>query len=155
MSDYYFKIWSTIEIFDELDKIKVDDSLYNTDEIETFKTYDEAMNAGQEVLDGLNGGRAFNKALETAEITVERVPFYPDKITPQNIRQAYEQLESDKLSEKADGNYNSASEIDRMMQNLLQKMTQEQRSWCLDDHSEIPSETFKEIMEKIKEQEQG
>ena len=155
MTKYYFVIESTIEVKDHSDNIKIGDNLYSTAEVDLYDTFDQAMHAGHEVLRGLDGGRAFNKALETAEITVEPVPFYPDKITPQNIRQAYQQLENDKLFEEAEGNYSIASEVDRMMQDLLQKMTPEQRSWCLDDHAEIPSKTFKEMWVKINEQEQN
>ena len=71
MTKYYFVIESTIEVKDHSDNIKVGDNLYNTDEVELYDTFDQAMDAGHEVLRGLDGGRAYNKALETSEIYVE------------------------------------------------------------------------------------
>ena len=71
MTKYYFMIKSTIDIKDHSDNIKVGDNLYNTDEVELYDTFDQAMDAGHEVLRGLYGGRAYNKALETSEIYVE------------------------------------------------------------------------------------
>ena len=71
MTKYYFVIKSTIEVKDHSDNIKVGDNLYNTDEVELYDTFDQAMDAGHEVLRGLDGGRAYNKALETSEIYVE------------------------------------------------------------------------------------
>ena len=71
MTKYYFVIKSTIDIKDHSDNIKVGDNLYNTDEVKLYDTFDQAMDAGHELLSGLNGGRAYNKALETCEIYVE------------------------------------------------------------------------------------
>ena len=71
MTKYYFVIKSTIEVKDHSDNIKVGDNLYNTDEVELYDTFDQAMDAGHDVLRGLDGGRAYNKALETSEIYVE------------------------------------------------------------------------------------
>lgn len=71
MTKYYFVIKSTIEVKDHSDNIKVGTSLYNTDEVDLFNTFDEAMDAGHEVLRGLDGGRAYNNALRTCEIYVE------------------------------------------------------------------------------------
>ena len=77
---YNFVIKSTIDIADESDNIKAGETIYNTDEAEIYDTFDEAMDAGHQVLLGLDGGRAFNKALETAEITVEKSKW--EEITP-------------------------------------------------------------------------
>ena len=71
MTKYYFVIKSTIDIKDHSDNIKAGETIYNTDEVDLFDTFDEAMDAGHEVLRGLDGGRAFNQALETCEIYVE------------------------------------------------------------------------------------
>ena len=71
MTKYYFVIKSTIDIADESDNIKAGETIYNTDEVEIYDTFDEAADAGHDVLRGLDGGRAFNKALETCEIYVE------------------------------------------------------------------------------------
>jgi len=146
MTRYYFEIISTIDTSDHSDKIKAGDVLYGLDEdTEFFATEKEAIDEGDKILVGLDGGGAFNLALESAEVIAKK----------QNIRMEYLDLENDQKEELAAGNFGFAKEIDRMMQELLQKMTAEQRSWVLDDHAEIPNTTFKEMMEKIKEQEQS
>ena len=72
---YTFKIVSTIETKDFSDTIKVGDSLYQVydDELEIFDKKDEAGDAGQAILAGLDGGRSYNLALESAKIIVEPV----------------------------------------------------------------------------------
>ena len=74
MSKYYFQIISKIEAHDYSDKIKVGDSLYDVpdDEREFYFSYDQALEAGQKVLNGLDGGRAFNLARDSAEIEVAK-----------------------------------------------------------------------------------
>tara|TARA_R100000995_G_scaffold36864_1_gene16828 strand:+ start:497 stop:913 length:417 start_codon:yes stop_codon:yes gene_type:complete len=72
---YTFKIVSTIKTKDFSDTIKVGDSLYQMydDELELFDTKDEAYDAGQEILVGLDGGNAYNLALESAQIHIRQV----------------------------------------------------------------------------------
>ena len=67
---YKFEIISTIDANDHSDKISIGDDLYlvDDDELELFETADEAYEAGKAVLNGLDGGRAYNLALETADV---------------------------------------------------------------------------------------
>lgn len=64
-----------IEIEDYQDKIKAGDNLYNIpqDEIQYFCLPHEAYEAGQRVLNGLDGGKAYNLALKSAHINVKPV----------------------------------------------------------------------------------
>ena len=75
-----------------------------------------------------------------------------DKPVIKNIREKYAELEQMKDSALADGDRREAKHYDDMMQQLLTKMTSEQRSWCLDDFSEIP-DIYKKTWETIKKQE--
>jgi hypothetical protein len=66
---YRFKITSTITVKDHSDTINPGDVLYGDQDL--FPTPEYAMGAGFQVLKGLDGGRAYRKALETCEISVE------------------------------------------------------------------------------------
>ena len=66
---YTFRMVSTIDIKDEGETIRKGDSLYFDGEVYTSR--DEAYSAGQHVLTGLDGGRAYNKALESASLVTE------------------------------------------------------------------------------------
>ena len=69
MAKYYFEIISTIDTSDHSDKIKIGDALYGLHEdSEFFATEKEAVDEGHRILVGLDGGRAFNLALESAEV---------------------------------------------------------------------------------------
>ena len=72
---YTFNIVSTIETKDFSDTIKVGDLLYqmHDDELEIFDTKDEAIEAGEAILAGLDGGNAYNLALESAQIHIRQV----------------------------------------------------------------------------------
>lgn len=65
---FTYRILSTIEVSDHTDKIEPGHSLYNVDDPDLFETEDEAVRAGQAVLAGLDGGKAYNLALESAEV---------------------------------------------------------------------------------------
>ncbi len=67
---YRFKITSTITVKDHSDTINPGDVLYGDYEY-LFPTPEYAMRVGFQVLKGLDGGRAYRKALETCEISVE------------------------------------------------------------------------------------
>jgi hypothetical protein len=67
---FIYEIKSTIDAKDSQETINVGDSLYTVDRPDSFGTKDQAYEAGLDVLNGLDGGRAYNKALETAEIQV-------------------------------------------------------------------------------------
>jgi|TARA_R110000823_G_scaffold224315_3_gene352342 hypothetical protein len=71
----------------------------------------------------------------------------------ESIRFLYCDIESEFSAAKADGDKIEIKHWRERMDTLLQKMTPEQRSWCLDEHDQIPSETFAAMMLKIKEQE--
>jgi predicted ester cyclase len=79
--------------------------------------------------------------------------FNGKEITIKNIRETFLQVEEMYLSAKADGERDEMECWDNMMQKLLAQMTAAQRSWCLDDFSEIPA-VYKEILATIKKQEQ-
>lgn len=69
MTKYYFEIISTIDTSDHSDKIKIGDALYGLDEdSEFFATEKEAIDEGYKILVGLDGNRAYNLALESAEV---------------------------------------------------------------------------------------
>jgi len=67
---YSFQIVSTIETRDHSDQIDIGDSLYNVESPDFYSTESEAELAGRAVLNGLDGGGAYNLALETAEIMI-------------------------------------------------------------------------------------
>jgi len=67
---YSYKILSTIETQDHSDKINIGDNLYNADDLDLFETEAEASAAGHAVLNGLDGGRAYNLALASADILI-------------------------------------------------------------------------------------
>jgi len=67
---FVYEIISTIDAKDGQERINIGDSLYTVDKPDLFDTRDQANDAGLAVLNGLDGGRAYNKALETAEIQV-------------------------------------------------------------------------------------
>ena len=61
--EYSFKIVSTIETHDHSDKINIGDSLYNVEMPDCYSTEAEAKSAGWAILNGLDGGGAYNLAL--------------------------------------------------------------------------------------------
>ena len=64
---YKYKIISTIEVTDEGDDIRPGDLLYDgSDHI--FVTAAAAIAAGETVLTGIDGGRAFNAARDSADV---------------------------------------------------------------------------------------
>jgi hypothetical protein len=67
---YSFKITADISAKDEGDTIRPGDSLYEDGKV--YSSRDEAYSAGQHVLTGLDGGRAFRLALESSSIVIER-----------------------------------------------------------------------------------
>jgi len=69
---YSFQIVSTIETRDHSDQIDIGDSLYNVEVRmqDCYSTEAEAESAGWAILTGLDGDRAYNLALETAEIII-------------------------------------------------------------------------------------
>jgi hypothetical protein len=75
-----------------------------------------------------------------------------DNITIKNIRKAYMQREAEYEGAKADKDRSDMKHWYEEMQDLLGKMTPDQRSWCMDDFDEIP-ERFKKVMAKVKEEE--
>ena len=66
---YNLKIQSTIQIADHSDNIKIGATLYT----DSFDTAAEAQEAGDRVVQGLDGGRAFNLALESSKTIIERL----------------------------------------------------------------------------------
>lgn len=70
---FTFKILSTIQTEDHSDKIDVGDTLYAGDEDERFQTEAEAISAGEHVLTGLSGHRAFDLARDSAEVVAVTV----------------------------------------------------------------------------------
>lgn len=69
MTKYTYHILSTIDVCDWSEKIEPGKTLYSEDE-KVFSTPEEAEAAAKTALAGLSGGRAYNKALESAEIQV-------------------------------------------------------------------------------------
>ena len=67
---YNFKILSTIDTSDFSDKIRVGDDLYASQEFENdlYDTKNEAIEAGYELMTGLDGGKAYNLALNSADV---------------------------------------------------------------------------------------
>ena len=72
---FSYKIISTIQISDHADKIDIGDELYGPSTVIDpepgefeFKTATAAEAAAQTILNGLDGGRAFNLARDSAEI---------------------------------------------------------------------------------------
>ena len=86
------------------------------------------------------------------DTTRKTMEFNGKEITVKNIRETFVQVEEMYLSAKADGERDEMECWDNMMQKLLTRMTAEQRSWCLDDFSEIPT-AQKEVLAAIKKQE--
>ena len=70
---FTFNIRSTIHSVDHSDKILVGDVLYFSDEDERFATIEAAEDAGIAVLNGLDGGRAFNAARDCAVVVAVAV----------------------------------------------------------------------------------
>jgi hypothetical protein len=65
---YSFNILATTQISDESQKIFVNDILYESDGM--FETEDKAQRAAEAVLIGLDGSKAYNRALESADIEI-------------------------------------------------------------------------------------
>lgn len=82
----------------------------------------------------------------------KKMEFGGKEITVKNIRETFIEVEEMYLSAKADGERDEIECWDNMMQELLTRMTAEQRSWCLDDFSEIPT-AHKEVLAAIKKDE--
>jgi len=73
---YTYQIKSTIDICDFSDTIAPGDIIYEgeqTDENDIFETAFEAIEYGQKVLNGLSGGRAYDKARDSAIIEAVEV----------------------------------------------------------------------------------
>tara|TARA_R110002051_G_scaffold144303_4_gene217218 strand:- start:68 stop:523 length:456 start_codon:yes stop_codon:yes gene_type:complete len=66
---FVYSIVSTSHISDSSEKITFGDVLYQSNG-EEYETEHEAQKAAEAVLIGLDGGKAFNRALESAEIEV-------------------------------------------------------------------------------------
>ena len=66
---FEYSIVSTTQISDSSEKITEGDVLYQSNG-EEYETEHEAQKAAEAVLIGLDGGKAFNRALESAEIEV-------------------------------------------------------------------------------------
>ena len=73
-------------------------------------------------------------------------------INIKNIREAFFQREAEYEGAKADKDRSDMEHWYEEMQDLLGRMTPDQRSWCLDDFEEIP-ERFKKIRAKVQEEE--
>lgn len=72
---FSYKIISTIQTSDDVDKIDIGDELYGPSTVADpepgefeFETAVAAEAAAQAILNGLDGGRAFNLARDSAEI---------------------------------------------------------------------------------------
>lgn len=74
------------------------------------------------------------------------------EITIKNIREAYVQREGAYEGAKAEKDIDEMKFLNEQMQELLGRMTPDQRSWCLDDFDEIPV-MFEKVMAKVKEEE--
>ena len=73
---FWFRIVSTIETKDFSDTIKVGDSLStNDDELQIFDSHYNAFDAGQKLLNGLDGGKAYNLALSSALIQIQKITY--------------------------------------------------------------------------------
>ena len=66
---FEYSIVSTTQISDSSEKITEGDVLYQSNG-EEYETEHDAQKAAEAVLIGLDGGKAFNRALESAEIEV-------------------------------------------------------------------------------------
>ena len=66
---FEYSIVSTTQISDSSEKITEGDVLYQSNG-EAYETEHDAQKAAEAVLIGLDGGKAFNRALESAEIEV-------------------------------------------------------------------------------------
>ena len=74
------------------------------------------------------------------------------EVTVKNIRDTFKKVEGFYLSAKADGDRDEVEVWDSYMEKLLTKMTPEQRSWCIDDFSEVPG-MYQKVWSAIQEQE--
>lgn len=77
---FTFTIKSTISTSDHSDNISEGDTLYDGvlsnadhDDREVFATERRAIDYGDTVLSGIDGGRAFNAARDTATVTARKV----------------------------------------------------------------------------------
>ena len=72
---FVYKIDSTIQVHGQGDKIEIGDVLYDGSACEFGSSYD-ASEEGQDALNGLDGSRAFNSALDSAEVHVYNLPHF-------------------------------------------------------------------------------
>lgn len=70
---YGFKITSTIETKDETNDIKIGGVLYESDIDDRRATAAAAEAWAQQILNGLDGSRAYNTARDTAEIVTYKI----------------------------------------------------------------------------------
>tara|TARA_A100000172_G_C3018246_1_gene102244 strand:- start:211 stop:450 length:240 start_codon:yes stop_codon:yes gene_type:complete len=77
---FSYKIISTIQISDHADKIDIGDEIYGPSSVVDpepgefeFETDTKAKAAAQTILNGLDGGRAFNLARDSAKIVTFHV----------------------------------------------------------------------------------
>lgn len=97
--EYSFQIVSTVETRDHSDQIDIGDNLYNVESPDCYSTEAEAESAGWAILNGLDGGGAYNLALETAEIII--IPNYDSRVYTADIyRRLHDALDSDDLALK-------------------------------------------------------
>ena len=79
---YSFKITADISAKDEGDTIRPGDSLYEDGKV--YSSRDEAHTAGVNVLAGLDGGRAFNLALESSSVVIEELSSHTGTLHPRH-----------------------------------------------------------------------